>query len=121
MNKNKELHELLGLEWHTVLYLSTPPAPHWECSCRRAFFDYYLMTEHLKKNSPDYAADPRLVLREMMKRDDFDRFISNINAFSLDEDNDLINNAVPVDLIMDTTGKLADIAIEWLKTPQNNP
>ena len=62
----------------------------------------------------DYT-DPREVLRVMSKREDFSRWVAQINALSIDEDGDLIDNAIPVDLILDTTGKLRDLAIKWME------
>ena len=100
MDKNRELHELLGLEWKE------------EWQLKDANGEVVLIP---REDNPDYTDDPRLVLREMKKREDFHRFVAKINAFSLDEDDALIDNAIPVDLILDTTGKLRDLAIEWLK------
>jgi len=64
--------------------------------------------------NPDFT-DVRLVLREMQKRDDFDMFTSQLNAYSFDEDGYLIDNAISIDYILDETGLLRDRAIEWLE------
>jgi hypothetical protein len=63
----------------------------------------------------DFTSDPRLVLREMRKIGKLARFLSGLNAFSFDEDGDMIDNAVPVECILNTTGLLADKAIEFLE------
>lgn len=108
MDKNRRLAELLGVEWHESV------AP-WVCACGRKDLDSWDCPEKEAEN-PDFT-DPIAVLREMKKRKEekFHHFISKLNAFSLDEDGDLINNAIPVDLILDTTGKLRDAAIEFLE------
>ena len=119
MDKNKELHELLGLCWHEVvpgtqLWLQTSNRMSFVCSkCRERYIESFCL---------DYAADPRLVLREMAKRKDWDHFFENV----LVNHTHLSVNSIPVDssiqlmlfplyLIIDTTGKLRDIAISWLK------
>ena len=79
------------------------------------------LKQHLREVNPDYATDPRLVLREMDRIGKLEHFLAKLNAFSLDEDDDLINNAVPVDYILDpngeleTTGKLVKEAIKFMK------
>jgi len=80
MYKNRELHELLGLRWY-----------EWDNTVGFTHID-----------NPDYAADPRLVLREMAKRADFKLFMD------LDDD-------IPIEYVLDSTGKLRDMAIEYLK------
>ena len=59
-------------------------------------------------------SSPIEVLRVMKAREDFDLFVGKINAFSLDEDGDPINDAIPVDLLL-TPGALRDKAIEWME------
>ena len=113
MDKNRELHELLGLCWHEIKEVT--PTMRYKCSCGYICYVDDSMNYHCRVNNPDYAADPRLVLREMEKRDDFNRFVAKINGFSLDEDDELIDNAIPIDLILDTTGKVGDLAIKWLE------
>ena len=112
MDKNRELHELLGHDWHLIIYHAESPniIEYWSCSCDKTFTDYYLMKEHLKKNNPDYAADPRIVLREMRKREDWRKFCMTIGDIGLND-----WPLIKVGYVMDTTGKLRDMAIEWLK------
>ncbi len=62
---------------------------------------------------PDFAADPRLVLREMMKREDWWKFI-----LSIWDDYPTIEESTHrffTNYIIDTTGLLRDKAIEWMK------
>jgi hypothetical protein len=56
----------------------------------------------------DYCGDPRLVIKAMMERKDWEGFQWRI----CQEEN---IHCVDIDLIMDTTGKLALLAIGWLK------
>jgi len=83
MDKNRELHELLGLQ----------PRIH-----RTSIVNF--------KTYPEYYIDPLLVLREMQKRDDWMDF----SEHSFDGDYDTL-----VDLMLYKTGKLIEMAIEWLK------
>jgi hypothetical protein len=57
----------------------------------------------------DYAADAKEVLKVMMKRKDKEDFLELINPYHLWD-------SYLVDLILDDTGKLRDLAIEFLKT-----
>ena len=97
MDKNRELHELLGLEWK-IKWIFTGAA----------------YEERSSKDNPDYAADPRLVLREMMKREDWLDFRLLMNRYSYDH-----LTCIEIELILDPTGKLRDMAIEWLKGEKN--
>ena len=107
---NKELHELLGHCWHETewvpgqglrckkckIWAVHSPDPHYEIQDRLS-------------PGPDYAADPRLVLREMEKREDWKNFTTYLMN-RIDFTYPLFEN-----YILDTTGKLRDLAIEWLK------
>ena len=109
MNKNRELHELLRHCWHE---------PYGEKLFRSStFFTCYKcgMIDVRQDWNSDYAADSRLVLKEMMKRKDWLRFKKYINKDSYDH---LI--CISIDLILDTTGKLRDLAIDWLKETKDD-
>jgi hypothetical protein len=58
---------------------------------------------------PDFVSDARLVLREMAKREDYVEFLTYLDKWWMPDG--LISL---VDLILDTTGKLRDLAIEFL-------
>ena len=107
MDKNRELHELLGLCWHETK-ADTP----WKCS--KCGMGMSLVVY------PDYAADPRLVLREMRKRDDWIDF-QNWCFVGVTELDGNVCYGVPIDLALDTTGKLRDMAIEYLKGATHAP
>ena len=110
MDKNRALHELLGLCWHEFFpyILSTDPPGMSRCTkCKKPFRLYAAV---FKTTNPDYAADPRLVLREMRKREDWRKFCMTIGDIGLN-DWPLIKSGY----VMDTTGKLTDLAIKWLK------
>lgn len=87
--------------------------------------------------NPNYAADPRLVLREMRKRKDFNHFLRYCNGttgaveggeyaiFDVKyepsgrrerrEEHYKYTKRISVSYILDETGKLRDAAIEFLK------
>ena len=111
MNKNKELHELLGLHWHEYMWKDDDTIPGgglFECGCgHKTHFQWSF------KINPDYASDPRLVLREMMKREDWESFQEEV-CIGVGEGG-MWSWGFHADLILDTTGKLRDLAIRWLK------
>ena len=110
MNVNRRLHEAFGHCWHESFVVVQPYIEYEQ--------DRIVKCVHCEKqgsqsdlSNPDYAADPRLVLREMMKREDYKRFLGSIRV-------DLNYDDVPyieIFYIMDTTGELRDRAIEWLE------
>lgn len=111
MNKNKELHELFGHCWHEDWYPAPYSADSFICKkCKKEF------SVPLPAN-PDYAADPRLVLREMEKRGDWPKFLSGSGLYWYTTRRGGMA-FIALEIIMDTTGKLRDIAIEWLKNDQ---
>jgi hypothetical protein len=64
-------------------------------------------------SNPDYCGDPRLVIEAMQERDDWFDFVQYICPI----DNKPAWSAILdlLDLIMDKSGKLAMLAIEWMK------
>ena len=149
MDKNKKLHELLGLCWHEFKMSSHC---HIDCTCGECFSGYRSreeLEEHCKEHNPDYATDPRLVLREMEKREDWEQFAYRYFSKGMKTKTREVVYSVPVamgerkwsreqcvaylylkrqqereeaekrlekhiDFILDTTGKLRDLAIEFL-------
>ncbi len=108
MNINKELTEALGMCWHewdlqegALLQYKCPP-------CRKC-------GKHVDSN-PDFTSDAGKVqlLREMKKREDWNEFQGwcFVGTSTLDGQ---VDYGIPVDLILDTTGKLAKIALDWIK------
>lgn len=75
---------------------------------------------HLHSN-PDFAADPRLVLREMMKREDWPEFFHFLIEKGLAVYSRPIFGAerrpyyLSDTLFTDTTGLLRDRAVEWME------
>jgi hypothetical protein len=76
------------------------------------------------EGGPDYCADPRLVIEAMREREDFIMFLKTtgsggdmliLTGKTLPVDNVEHREFVYLDLIMDKTGKLALLGIEWLK------
>jgi hypothetical protein len=69
--------------------------------------------KHCPQENPDYCGDPRLVIEAMQERDDWFDFVQYICPI----DNKPAWSAILdlLDLIMDKSGKLAMLAIEWMK------
>jgi len=98
MNKNQELHELLGLEWIEDWVLTNSEGT---------------TVRIPREDNPDYATDPRLVLREMMKREDWRGSEGFANYLTIELGGRRFLD-IPLNLILDTTGKLRNLAIDWL-------
>jgi len=121
MDPNREFHELLGKCWHDLVPNDWPhnrllPIKHFKCTkC-----DIYTNSCEADIN-PDYAADPRLVLREMDRLGKLSAFMMWLWDSESCED-DLGNVLMSgesflhlLDYILDTTGKLRDEAIKFMK------
>jgi len=113
VDQNQKFAEMVGVEVDNIcdgnlltdecLTISEPECL--DCSKRKPIY-------------PDYAADPRLVLREMMKRKDWPRFLDSIDGMHncYDYGQEIVwRDWIEVKYLLDTTGKLRDKAIEWLK------
>jgi len=107
MDKNREFHELLGLCWHEL----NPSGVGFLCTCGRWFEYEDIDNIHMRCHNPDYAADPRLVLREMQKKgsDLYDDFLDSL-APELEH-----YGYIEAYYILDTTGKLRDAAIKFMR------
>lgn len=116
---NKAFHEALGKCWHT--FSSEGSSYQGERICTKCGFK--AMDRERNPHGlpelpdvitvfPDYCADPRLVIEVMRGRVDWEKFlawlISGLDSISLIME-------LFIDLIMDTTGKLALLGIEWLR------
>lgn len=102
---NRRLHEALGKCWHE-------PASNFRCYCHKC--GKTIPRDGVTGNiiRPDYCTDPRLVIEAMMEKWIWDKF-----AGSLCERNkrQVGNYNISLDLIMDKTGKIAKLAIDWLE------
>ena len=107
---NREFHELLGKHLHEGTHKDDPKHP--DRICTRC--GVKITERNYADDVLDYAADPRLVLREMMKREDWDSFCDYIGYLDFSEDGYPLRY-VRMDYILDITGKLRDAAIEFLK------
>ena len=112
MNKNRELHELLGHCWHEDG--ADESIVHKCRSCGFATQYSQIFRNHCRTCNPDYAADPRLVLREMDRVEKLDEFILQLFDLSTESYIKTIQSISRL-IALDTTGKLRDMAIEWLK------
>jgi hypothetical protein len=104
---NRRLHEALGRCWHERPKQGYDiPNIHYDPSCPKCGAN----TE--KVMNPDYCSDPRLAIEAMQERDDWDAFMY-WQGFC--ESSIMPKYWIPIDLMMDTTGNLALLAIEWLE------
>jgi len=107
MDLNREFAELVGICWHDYGRIQYEDGAIEFLTCRKC--------KSVTPN-PDYAADPRLVLREMVKRKDFggdfgfQQIIGGPEYDKIDIDYLIDSNGE-----LDTTGKLRNKAIEFLK------
>jgi hypothetical protein len=94
---NKELAGMLGLCWHEW-------ADDGECyKCT-----LYVGPFGVHPDRPDFTTDSGKIelLRLMQKREDWPKFAHYVGTH---------NGAFPLDLMTDTTGRLAQAALEWLR------
>ena len=121
MNLNRELHEALGYCWHEIVFdpLGKPEFPFCKhCKKEDVSWHWEYPNGHCKRvadNNPDYVADPWLVIREMEKRGELEAF----SFYVWDRSDKLRYIASCLDIIrmvaIDTTGKLAQLALDWLR------
>jgi hypothetical protein len=121
MDANRRFAKLAGLPYFTIEHIDG----EWVCGCgfKVLWEDGKMAIQHLRShNSPDYAADPRLVLEVMLSRKDGPLFMARLmygfeqpGVEAIDWDNN-----IDVDYILDTTGKLRDLAIEWMEKEAMN-
>lgn len=108
---NRILHELLGKHWHEDdgrgLVGET-------CACGLNLYDSETRTYRpVECDNPDYAADPRLVLEAMKEKNRLGEFLNFLcrQRMTVPE----MSYRIDVDLILDKTGRLRDLAIKFLK------
>ena len=113
MDPNREFAELVGLCWH-----------EWEWDSNRRYFTCMKCPKlggRTRQVNPDFAVDPRLVLREMAKREDFPLFMARLmyvddNVEGIDWDHNIdIGYFIDSNGELETTGKLVKDAIKFLK------
>jgi hypothetical protein len=93
---NKKFAELTGICWHEWDEVSLFVMGCTKCG---------LKGDPNKHPNPDFCADPRLALKVMMKREDWDEFIKNSS---------LSEAPTYFTCMVDTTGRLAEAAIDFL-------
>ena len=114
MDKNRELHELLGKCWHETSVGYNRGWAYVRCSCGK---QYHVPNDAMHEN-PDYVADPRLVLREM---DQWDKLHQTPPDFRFDSSLTAEYGLIPISYLInddgsfEQTGKLAEAATEFLR------
>lgn len=107
--KNKWLHEILGLHWHDV-------SDKYCCSCVKDKVPMSLeaLDAHYRLNTNFYAdAGTIPLLRELEKQEWYNTFIYGEFYYKSDTPNNLLNT-------LTTPGLLADKVIEWRNNGNNN-
>jgi hypothetical protein len=101
----RKLCGLLGICWHEMKI----EIPIVRCSCGKEWHDSVEISQLLAHENlnPDFIADPRLVLREMIKRDDWFSFERMILTKYYWLDSDWVSK------FTDTTGLFLKEAVEW--------
>ncbi len=107
-DKNKELVLRLGMQWHeriSSIYHPTACTCGYEAGC----WDY--VDKHIENNAVNFAAPDgiALLLTKMREREDWAEFIY---FTGWKDSHGRIN--IPIELILDTTGKLRDAALAFL-------
>ena len=122
MDINRELAELLGLCWHEIIntYEQTGWNEGFIYKCQRC----NKISNHDEYWNSDFTTDPGKIelLRLMMKREDWVQFAKAIGGIPYDLKFDpktiellFCRWSIPLDnYITDTTGLLAQAAVEWL-------
>uniref|UniRef100_A0A6M3JX38 Uncharacterized protein n=1 Tax=viral metagenome TaxID=1070528 RepID=A0A6M3JX38_9ZZZZ len=118
MDKNRVFHELIGrTDWHKIVKQQpyeldgVAVGSLFICSCGLELHGA-AVSMHLVLSNPDYAADPRLVLREMMKREDWENFMAGLFGCFVFSTGAAMNLAT---YMTDTTGRFRDAAIAFMK------
>ena len=114
---NKKLAGLLNQCWHELEKRARGTlVEHYEDDC---IYPLYTCTKCGRKayregfDWTDFIAHPTLVLKEMLKREDWPRFLDSVGHFDFFYHE---HQLIVVDYILDTTeGSLAKAAIEWLE------
>jgi hypothetical protein len=116
---NRELAELLGLHWHERSDPQDGRLIVW-CTCGwKSGYKYDQFEElekHCKEENPDFTSDSGKIelLRLLEKQGNLALFMVRLiyvgdTAEAIDWDNN-----IPYDYLTDTTGRLAQAAVEWL-------
>jgi hypothetical protein len=110
MDINRELAGLLGLCWHEIIntYEQTGWNEGFIYKCQKC----NKISNHNEYHNPDFTTGSgKIELLRLMEKHlgkfEFEEFLCEVNK-------DDIYNCISVDLIKDTTGLLAQAALEWL-------
>lgn len=109
---SKRLCQKLGICWHEAI---ARDYRNKKCSCGKSFSSNYERRKHFKRANPDFVAHPWELIREMEKRGKLRKLLAfiyleefaNFDPLHFD---DFISRLIA----LDTTGKLAELADEFL-------
>ena len=109
MDLSRKFAELVGLCWHETERRYVAGDIKAVCKkCGTYGIDIFF-------GNLDYVADPRLVLREMVKREDFPLFMARLMYMGDSVEGIDWDNNIDVDLILDEEGMLVKAAISFLE------
>ena len=117
MNKDREIVEALGGKWHShISQKFMDEDNYFGCSCGNFFPSFVAIKQHIGRKNPDFTSDAGKVqlLRELSKREDWHEFICYMIPVK-NYDSYILSAIDIVKYILDTTGKLRDQAIKWLR------
>ena len=116
MNLNRELHEALGYCWHELENIGIDESfknygDVFFHVCKKCGF---LTDDCQEECNPNYVAEPWLVIREIEKRGCLDKFICYVCGIHHLQWNRNVTDFTKL-VAIDTTGKLARLALDWLQ------
>jgi hypothetical protein len=121
MTRNEEFCKLAGISLEHQWIISGVTA---RCSCGEVIDSVSIDFADPHK-IPDYAHDPLAVLRVMRKKLGFGNFLYSLyDDVGLTHEDRLffvLYNLIPIKYLDDTTGKLLDAAIEWMRERNEKP
>jgi hypothetical protein len=112
MDINRELAERLGVHWHKD---NGEGFCGEVCDCGLHLYDIECRSyTPVESQNPDFTSDPGKIelLRLMMKREDWPQF--HLSLFR-ETAHGRMNDFIPIRFITDTTGLLAQAAVEFLR------
>jgi hypothetical protein len=119
---NKRFANLAGICWHEIVFDPLGKAEFPYCKhCKKEDIPWHWdysdgHCERIADRNPDFCGDPRLVLREMMKREDWLKFMYYMHNQVLEKHDGYDPLAYYTnDYLLDTTGLLALVGIEWME------
>lgn len=110
--KNKEMCQLLGIPWHAPRPNPQGKIGENRCMCGKMYITTKELRFHVSQRedeNPNFIIDPVSLLKELKKREDWEAFI-----YFKHDGYDPLKYCFE-DYLLDQTGKLLDLALEWMR------